>query len=109
MTERWASKPLGSICAFSNGLWTGKKPPFVEAVVLRNTNFRPHGRIDVSNVALLDVEVKLLARRCLEPGDIIIEKSGGGPKQAVGRVAYFDRFDGVYSFSNFTSAARVHD
>jgi type I restriction enzyme S subunit len=105
----WTAKPVGSICAFSNGLWSGKKPPFVEAIVVRNTNFRPHGRLDTSDVALLDVEAKQLAKRQLKLGDIIIEKSGGGPKQAVGRVAYFDKSDGTYSFSNFTTAARVLD
>lgn len=109
MKAAWTSAPLGTICTFSNGLWTGKKPPFDEAIVVRNTNFRPHGRLDHSDVALLNVESKQLAKRRLQLGDIIIEKSGGGPKQPVGRVAYFDRADGVYSFSNFTSAARVLD
>lgn len=107
MSAKWASKPLGAICEFSNGLWTGKKPPFEQAIVVRNTNFRPHGRLDHSDVALLDVEAKQLGKRRLQLGDIIIEKSGGGPKQPVGRVAYFDKKDGVYSFSNFTSSARV--
>lgn len=109
MKSGWATRSLGSICEFSNGLWTGKKPPFTQAIVVRNTNFRPHGRLDLTDVALLDVEAKQLAKRQLKPGDIIIEKSGGGPKQPVGRVAYFDHNDGVYSFSNFTSAARVTD
>lgn len=109
MSAKWATKPLGAICEFSNGLWTGKKPPFVKAIVVRNTNFRPHGRLDHSDVALLDVEAKQLAKRRLQLGDIIIEKSGGGPKQPVGRVAYFDKSNGVYSFSNFTAAARVID
>ena len=45
----------------------------------------------------------------LKPGDIILERSGGGPKQPVGRVVYFDREDGDFSFSNFTSAVRVKD
>ena len=109
MKSGWATRSLGSICEFSNGLWTGKKPPFAQAIVVRNTNFRPHGRLDLTDVALLDVEAKQLAKKQLKPGDIIIEKSGGGPKQPVGRVAYFDHNDGVYSFSNFTSAARVTD
>ena len=38
-----------------------------------------------------------------------LEKSGGGPKQPVGRVALFDRESGEYSLSNFTSALRVRD
>ncbi|WCT78116.1 restriction endonuclease subunit S [Novosphingobium humi] len=105
----WPTKPLGEVCTFLNGLWTGKKPPFEQAIVFRNTNFRPHGRLDDSDVALLEVETKQLTKRKLLPGDIIIEKSGGGPKQAVGRVAYFDKTGGNFSFSNFTSAARIID
>ena len=92
-----------------NGLWKGKKEPFVEAGVIRNTNFTPSGVIDYSNVAYLDVEAKKFSKRRLEPGDIILERSGGGPKQPVGRVVFFDREDGDFSFSNFTSAVRVKD
>ena len=92
-----------------NGLWKGKKEPFAEAGVIRNTNFTPSGMIDYSNVAYLDVEEKQLAKRRLEAGDIILERSGGGPKQPVGRVVFFDRKDGKFSFSNFTSAVRVKD
>jgi type I restriction enzyme S subunit len=92
-----------------NGLWTGKKAPFVETGVIRNTNFTESGRIDYSDVARLQVEQKKLEKRQLQMGDIIVERSGGGPKQPVGRVVYFEREDGPFSFSNFTSAIRVRD
>ncbi len=39
-------------------LWAGKKPPFVERGVIRNTNFSPSGEIDYSNIAYFDVEEK---------------------------------------------------
>ena len=82
-----------------NGLWKGKKGQFTRAVVIRNTNFTTDGILDLSDVAELDVEAKQLAARMLEPGDIIIERSGGGPKQAVGRVCYFDSVGPLpYSF-----------
>lgn len=90
------------------GLWTGKKPPLVEACVLRNTNFGDDGRLDPANVAQLQVEQRHLERSRLRCGDVILERSGGGPKQPVGRVAFFDiESDRPYSFSNFTSAIRV--
>ena len=92
-----------------NGLWTGKKPPFVHAGVIRNTNFTESGRIDYSDVAWLQVEQKQLSKRQLKPGDIIVERSGGGPKQPVGRVVFFTHEDSPFSFSNFTSAIRVRD
>ncbi len=72
-------------------------------------NFTESGRIDYSDVAWLEVEQKQIAKRQLKPGDIIVERSGGGPKQPVGRVVYFTREDGLFSFSNFTSAIRVCD
>jgi len=94
---------------FGNGLWKGKKPPFRKVTVIRNTNFTDSGKIDYSNVAVLDVEEKQFEKRSLKWGDIIIERSGGGPKQPVGRVVFFDLENGDYSFSNFTSRIRVID
>lgn len=98
-----------SAFATGGGLWTGKKGPFVSATVIRNTNFTASGRVDYSDVAVLEVEEKQLASRRLLPGDIVIERSGGGPSQPVGRVVFFDRVDGVFSHSNFTSRLRVLD
>lgn len=109
MSIEWKSAPLRDICDFLNGLWTGKKPPFVTAYVIRNTNFTSGGRIDLTDVAVLQVEAQQFEKRRLLKGDIIIEKSGGGPKQPVGRVVLFDLDSENYSFSNFTSAIRVKD
>jgi len=103
----WNSVPLRELCEFHNGLWTGKKGPFSTATVIRNTNFTPDGRIDLSDVAILQVEARQLAKRSLRKADIIIEKSGGGPKQPVGRVVLFELDAANYSFSNFTSVIRV--
>lgn len=95
---------------FLTGLWTGKTVPLEQAVVIRNTNFRNDGRLDLSDVAVLNVESRQLATKRLEKGDIIIERSGGGPKQPVGRVCFFNETkDEPYSFSNFTSTLRIKD
>ncbi len=109
MTTGWNRLKLREICDFKNGLWTGKKEPYVRVGVIRNTNFTKEGFLDNSDIAYLDVEVKLYATRKLEAGDIILEKSGGGPKQPVGRVVYFDKMKGEFSFSNFTSVIRVRE
>ena len=105
----WHAKPLEEIATFSSGLWKGKKEPFRMAKVLRNTNFRPHGAISFDDVAEIDVECKQFEKRRLRSGDIILERSGGGPKQPVGRVVLFELDDENYSFSNFTSTIRVID
>lgn len=108
----WKSTTLADAKKFEylNGLWKGKKPPFEKAVVIRNTNFRNDGILDLSDVAVLDVETRQLQSRRLCKGDIIIERSGGGPKQPVGRVCYFNVNDSrPHSFSNFTTTLRVKD
>ena len=109
MKADWDVKKLEEICSFSNGLWTGKKPPFIKAGVIRNTNFTKDGRLDDSDIVYLDVELAQFAKRKLQYGDIILEKSGGGPKQPVGRVIIFDKTENNFSFSNFTSVVRVKD
>jgi len=103
------TKPLAEVCEFRNGLWKGKKPPYIHVGVIRNTNFNRDGTLDDSDIAFHDVEVKQFKTRQLEFGDIILEKSGGGPKQPVGRVITFEKQNGKYSFSNFTSIVRVSD
>ena len=107
--DGWHAKPLEEIATFSNGLWKGKKGPFRKAKVLRNTNFRLHGAISFDDIAEIDVECKQFEKRRLRNGDIIVERSGGGPKQPVGRVVLFELEDDNYSFSNFTSIIRVVD
>lgn len=107
MKAGWDAPKLEAISTFSNGLWKGKKGPLRTANVLRNTNFRPNGGLSFDDVAELEVETRQFEKRQLKRGDIILERSGGGPKQPVGRVALFDISDAGYSFSNFTSAIRL--
>ena len=87
---------LESLVDFISGLWKGKKPPFEKIKVLRNTNFTKDGRLNLEDIAELEVESKQFKTRQLRPGDIIIEKSGGSDTQPVGRVALFDLDTGEY-------------
>ncbi|MGB3343089.1 MAG: restriction endonuclease subunit S [Aequorivita sp.] len=73
--------------------------------VLRTTNFTNAGVIDFSKITYRDISRKKIDQKKLLKGDIIIEKSGGSPKQPVGRVVFFDE-DGVYLCNNFTSILR---
>jgi type I restriction enzyme S subunit len=106
---RWDGIPLSdaALFEFESGIWTGKKPPFARCKVLRNTNFDEDGTLDFEDVAELEIEARMLERKILLPGDILIERSGGSPTQPVGRVAYFDTTGELFSFSNFTSRLRV--
>lgn len=103
----WEEKKLEDIVSVLNGLWTGKKPPYCQAFVIRNTNFTKDCRLDLSDVANLQVEQRQFDNRELKKGDILVEKSGGGPKQPVGRVVLFDKTERGFSFSNFTSVLRI--
>ena len=107
LKPEWEVKKLGEVCEFGNGLWTGKKPPFQKVGVVRNTNFTKDCKFNDLDIVFLEVEQSQFAKRKLQYGDLILEKSGGGPKQPVGRVIIFDKKQGDYSFSNFTSLIRI--
>lgn len=107
MKEGWTTKSISELCDQMNGIWKGAKPPFVTAKILRTTNFTKDCQLRLDDLAIIDVEQKKMDARRLQRGDIIVEKSGGGPKQPVGRVVLFNIDDSDYSFCNFTSALRI--
>lgn len=108
MKEGWKYQPLGEITTSINGLWKGKKPPYVKVGVIRNANFTKEFTLNTSNIEYLDVEERQYKSRKLEKGDLIVEKSGGSEKQPVGRTILFD-LEGDFSVSNFTSILRIKD
>ncbi|MFH1175581.1 MAG: restriction endonuclease subunit S [bacterium] len=110
VNQKWSTVELGKITEIQNGLWKGKKPPYINAKVLRNTNFiKKTGFLSFDDIAEIEVEQKQYDKRELIEGDIILENSGGSPTQPVGRVAYFDKDERGFSYSNFTSRIRVID
>ena len=111
LPEHWELIKLSNqqLFSFENGIWKGKKEPFTECAVVRNTNFTSDGYLDLKDVAVLPIEQRYLDKKKLKWGDIVIERSGGGPKQPVGRVVFFNLNDGKYCFSNFTSRLRIID
>ena len=109
LPEGWCWAKLGDIVDYRGGLWEGKKPPFIRIGVIRNANFTKKFTLSFDNIAYLNVEEKQFLSRRLEFGDIIIEKSGGGENQPVGRPVLFLKTDGDFSFSNFTQMIRIAD
>ena len=105
--SRFSHTPLKKIFTTIGGLWRGKKPPFVDVRVLKSTNFDNFGNLILNPSVELPVEVRQFEKRTLTKGDIILEKSGGSQTQAVGRVAFFNSDDSIYSFSNFTVRLRL--
>jgi hypothetical protein len=47
----WAAAPLADegLFTFENGIWTGKKPPFVKCLVIRNFRVDPIVKILMAN------------------------------------------------------------
>jgi type I restriction enzyme, S subunit len=76
-----------------------------ETKIIRTTNFRNDGKLDLADVVGRLIDDKKIDKKRLMPGDTIIEKSGGSPKQPVGRVVFFDREE-TYLCNNFTSILR---
>ena len=109
MKHNWEYKKLGEVVSSINGLWTGKKEPFVTIPVISLKNFTKDCKLKKEEYSIIDVEVRQFASRKLQYGDIIIEKSGGSDTQPVGRPILFDIKEGDYSFSNFTATLRVND
>lgn len=92
-----------------NGLWKTDDTDSLEVSVIRSTEFSDYGTICFDRLEPMPVKKSQYKTRKLIPADIIIERSGGGPDQPVGRVCYFEERYGEYSFSNFTSCIRVTD
>lgn len=76
--------------------------------MLRSTNFRNDGSIDFTDLAFRKIDKTRLEKRQVKQGSILIEKSGGSPTQAAGRVVYCDRdFGGTAS--NFIEIVQVNN
>lgn len=106
----WTVKRLKwSVEGSFNGVW-GDEPDGIDDVVcLRVADFnRDNYTISTEALTLRAIEAKQLESRKLKRGDLLIEKSGGGEKQLVGCVVYFDHeFDAVCS--NFVARMPVAD
>ena len=95
------------MCENINGLWKGKKEPFVNVGVVRNANFTKDFKLDYSKIEYIDVEQRAFSQRHLINGDLIVEKSGGSDNYPVGRAILYEGKDAAFSFSNFTMVLRI--
>ena len=103
----WTITTIKELCENINGLWKGKKEPFVNVGVIRNANFTKDFQLDYSKIEYIDVEQRAFNQRHLKNGDLIVEKSGGSDNNPVGRAILYEGKDAIYSFSNFTMVLRI--
>ena len=102
LPKGWAVTTIKELCENINGLWKGKKEPFVNVGVIRNANFTKDFQLDYSKIEYIDVEQRAFNQRHLKNGDLVVEKSGGSDNNPVGRAILYEGKDALYSFSNFT-------
>jgi type I restriction enzyme S subunit len=98
--------PLGDLLESSDsGVW-GDEDLDAGISVLRSTNFNADGTLDLTRLTYRALEARDQSRKLLRSGDILLEKSGGGPKQPVGRVCLFRGDAAPHAFGNFIARLR---
>jgi type I restriction enzyme S subunit len=93
LPEGWADLFLKDLVVHAiGGEWGGavEAPGLVQVSVLRGTEFRHWARDRGATAAERWIRRTRLDRRLLRAGDIIVEISGGGPDQPVGRTLLID-------------------
>lgn len=102
----WGVKPLKALLeSNAPGDWGDDGGPHMFRV-LRSTNLTNERRLDFSDIAIRALKPE--KAECLAPrkGDILLERSGGGPDQPVGRIGHVaDDLPG-HAFSNFLHLLR---
>ncbi|HWQ38353.1 MAG TPA: restriction endonuclease subunit S [Burkholderiales bacterium] len=104
--DAWDAKPLNRLLSADYpGDWGDERGAQMTRV-LRSTNLTNDGHLDLSDVALRALPARKVA--FLEPkkNDILLERSGGGPGQPVGRVGFVTADMHRHAFSNFLHLLR---
>lgn len=90
--DGWVEISISDLIAHSiGGIWgleEGKDE--VDVTVVRSTEFTQSGFLNFSTGVMRSIKASQLQSRQLVSGDILLEKSGGGPTQPVGRVVFVE-------------------
>lgn len=102
----WDAKPLKSlITAHFAGDW-GDDEGEQAVSVLRSTNFTNDGQLDFSDIARRYFPKIQADQFGLLKGDLLVERSGGGPEQPVGRIGFIEGDIPGSTVSNFVQVLR---
>lgn len=103
----WDAKPLRILIAeHFAGDW-GDDDGEQAVAVMRSTNFTNDGQLDFSDVATRYFPKDKADQFGLLQGDLLVERSGGGPEQPVGRIGFIDRDMPGSTVSNFVQVLRL--
>ena len=109
MRDGWKALPLSDVVEHTiGGVWGGESgTDEVEVTVVRSTEFTKHGYLNFETGVSRSIKRSQLKSRELKVGDILLEKSGGGPDQPVGRVVYVTgEIPNKFVCSNFVQLVR---
>ena len=96
LPEKWKTIPIKELFSFVLGGDWGKDPLKFEdkdyelALCIRGSEIKNWATKNSSTAVERLIKKTSLERRTLIPGDVLIEISGGGPDQPVGRTIYID-------------------
>lgn len=74
--------------------------------VMRSTNFTNDGQLDMSDVAVRYFAKEKAEQFGMKKGDLLVERSGGGPEQPVGRIGFIEKDMPGATVSNFVQVLR---
>lgn len=104
--EDWSRDSLVQLLADQKGGDWGQDDGEVGVRVLRSTNFTNGGMLNFADVAVRYFDEAKATTMKLERNDLLLERSGGGPTQPVGRIGFItDNLPGHW-FSNFVQLLR---
>jgi len=102
----WDAKPLKTlITKHFAGDW-GDDEGEQAVAVIRSTNFTNDGQLDFSEIACRYFPKAQADQFGLLKGDLLVERSGGGPEQPVGRIGFIERDMPESTVSNFVQVLR---
>lgn len=102
----WDAKPLKTlITEHFAGDW-GADEGEQAVAVMRSTNFTNDGQLDFSDIACRYFPKAQADQFGLLKGDLLVERSGGGPEQPVGRIGFIERDMPGSTVSNFVQVLR---
>ena len=104
----WDLGPLNDVLTIDQpGAWGEDPTPDDPGVrVLRAADLTRDGRVDPETAAWRRLSDRDIKRRLMSDGDLMLERSGGGPGTPVGRVALIEGLGPVYC-NNFCQQLRV--
>lgn len=121
LPKNWVESEFSTIISYVIGGDWGKDPEsiddddFIEVLCIRGSEIKNWNENKGNTASLRKIKKSSLANRKLQIGDILLEISGGGPDQPVGRTVFID--NDVLNFepkiekvcTNFLRLVRIHD